>query len=64
MNPTDIFQAFFWGGCASLTATWACFRLAETKDCTFGEMDIMFQKNIPARKFSKYQIDEDEEFAH
>lgn len=25
-----------------LNATWACFRLPETKDRTFGEMDIMF----------------------
>lgn len=41
MNPTDIFQAFFWGGCAFLTVP-AYFRLAETKDRTFGEMDIMF----------------------
>jgi SP family general alpha glucoside:H+ symporter-like MFS transporter len=47
-----------------LTATWAYLRLPETKDRTFGEMDIMFQRKVSARKFSKYQIDEDEEFAH
>jgi SP family general alpha glucoside:H+ symporter-like MFS transporter len=34
-------QAFFWAALASLTLTWGYFRLPETKDRTFGEMDIL-----------------------
>ncbi|KAI1855686.1 hypothetical protein JX265_006090 [Neoarthrinium moseri] len=54
--------AFFWGSLAFLTTVWGLFRLPETKDRTFAEMDFMFQKGIPARKFASYHIDQDEEF--
>ncbi|KAI0126837.1 general substrate transporter [Xylariales sp. AK1849] len=54
--------AFFWGSLSFLTTVWGYFRLPETKDRTFAEMDFMFQKGISARKFSSYQIDQDEEF--
>ncbi|KAF5242265.1 hypothetical protein FANTH_8713 [Fusarium anthophilum] len=54
--------AFFWAGLATLTLTWGYFRMFETKDRTFGEMDYMFQKGIPARKSAKYHINEDEVF--
>lgn len=55
-------QAFFWGSLSFLTTVWGFFRLPETKDRTFAEMDFMFQKGVPARKFAEYQIDQDEEF--
>jgi SP family general alpha glucoside:H+ symporter-like MFS transporter len=45
-----------------LTTVWGFFRLPETKDRTFAEMDFMFQKGISARKFAEYQIDQDEVF--
>ncbi|KAM0299877.1 hypothetical protein HYE67_005824 [Fusarium culmorum] len=54
--------AFFWAGLATLTLLWGYFRMFETKDRTFGEMDYMFQKGVSARKSSKYQINEDEFF--
>ncbi|KAK9802415.1 putative Major facilitator superfamily (MFS) profile domain-containing protein [Seiridium cardinale] len=54
--------AFFWGSLSFLTTVWGFFRLPETKDRTFAEMDFMFQKGISARKFSSYKIDQDEEF--
>ncbi|KAF4982937.1 hypothetical protein FZEAL_1507 [Fusarium zealandicum] len=54
--------AFFWAGLATLTLVWGYFRLFETKDRTFGEMDYMFQKGVPARKSAKYQINSDEVF--
>ncbi|KAF4446995.1 putative alpha-glucoside transport protein [Fusarium austroafricanum] len=54
--------AFFWASLATLTLTWGYFRMFETKDRTFGEMDYMFQKGISARKSAKYQINEDEVF--
>lgn len=52
--------AFFWAGLATLTLVWGYFRMFETKDRTFGEMDVMFQKGVSARKSAKYQINEDE----
>lgn len=53
-------QAFFWGSLSFLTTVWGFFRLPETKDRTFGEMDIMFQRGIPARKFASYNINADD----
>ncbi|KAK6541812.1 hypothetical protein TWF694_007593 [Orbilia ellipsospora] len=55
--------AWFWFVLAFLTNIWGYFRLPETKDRTFEELDIMFQKGVPARKFASYQIDVDEEFS-
>ncbi|KAF3931573.1 hypothetical protein ABW19_dt0209003 [Dactylella cylindrospora] len=55
--------AFFWFGLAFLTNVWGYYRLPETKDRTFEEMDIMFQKGVSARKFADYEIDLDEEFS-
>ncbi|RKU43725.1 hypothetical protein DL546_004609 [Coniochaeta pulveracea] len=52
--------AFFWGSLSFLTTVWGYFRLPETKDRTFYEMDVLFQKKIPARKFSKYEVVGDE----
>ncbi|KAB5549464.1 general substrate transporter [Coniochaeta sp. 2T2.1] len=52
--------AFFWGALSFLTTVWGFFRLPETKDRTYYELDVMFQKKIPARKFSAYKIDGDE----
>ncbi|KAG6368933.1 hypothetical protein INS49_003151 [Diaporthe citri] len=38
--------AFFWGSLSLLTTIWGFFRLPETKDRTFEEMDIMFQRKL------------------
>ncbi|KAL6363117.1 hypothetical protein LRP88_02521 [Fusarium phalaenopsidis] len=54
--------AFFWAGLATLTLVWGYFRMFETKGRTFGEMDYMFQKGVPARKSANYKINEDEVF--
>lgn len=48
---------FFWGGGALLTSIWAYWRLPETKGRTFEELDILFAKRVPARKFKSYQVD-------
>lgn len=37
-------KAFFWAGLATLTLIWGYFRLFETKDRTYGEMDYMVSK--------------------
>jgi len=50
--------AFFWGMLSLITTIWAYFRLPETKDRTFEELDIMFDKGVPTRKFSKYEFED------
>ncbi|KAK1752348.1 general substrate transporter [Echria macrotheca] len=52
--------AFFWAALATLTFVWGYFRLFETKDRTFGELDVMFQKGVPARKSASYVVDNEE----
>lgn len=41
---------------------WGFFRLPETKDRTFEEMDIMFQRKVPSRKFGDYNINSDDRY--
>ncbi|OBT66777.1 hypothetical protein VE03_04006 [Pseudogymnoascus sp. 23342-1-I1] len=64
MNPTEWDckgkTAFFWGILALLTNIWAYFRLPETRDRTYGELDIMFDKGIKSRYFSKHEFRDDE----
>lgn len=58
INPTEANlkgrTAFVWFGTAFPTLVWAFFRLPETKDRTYEELDILFEKRLPARKFRKY----------
>ncbi|KAK9428408.1 hypothetical protein V1505DRAFT_349292 [Lipomyces doorenjongii] len=61
LNPTEWnlkgYTGFFWGGTALLTFIWAYFRLPETKGRPFNEIDILFAKGVPARKFATYKVD-------
>lgn len=61
MNPKawDLrgYTGFVWGGCAWIVFVWAYFRLPETKDRTFHELDILFAKNVDARKFATTDVD-------
>ncbi|KAK9453088.1 putative alpha-glucoside transport protein [Dipodascopsis uninucleata] len=60
INPTEWNwkgkTGFFWGGSAFLTTVWAYFRLPETKGRTFAELDVLFEKRVPARKFRSYAV--------
>ncbi|KAH8171475.1 sugar transporter domain-containing protein [Sarocladium implicatum] len=59
MNPFEWnlsgYTGFIWGSTSLLVFLWAFFRLPETKDRAFEELDIMFAKGLPARQFSKYE---------
>lgn len=61
LNPKEWnlkgYTGFVWGGTALVTLIWAFFRLPETKDRTFGEIDMLFANKVPARKFAKYNTD-------
>ena len=65
MNPTAWnfkgYTGFVWGTCALLVGIWAFFRLPETKDRTFHELDLFFAHKISARKFRTTNIDEFDE---
>lgn len=52
--------AFFWACLATLTWIWGYFRLPETKDRTFGELDILFQKRVSARNTAKATVAEED----
>ncbi|KAH8655386.1 maltose permease MAL31 [Xylariales sp. PMI_506] len=50
------YVGFFWGGLAFVTFVWAWFRLPETKDRTYEELDWLFAEKIPAKDFAKTQV--------
>ncbi|KAI8716196.1 MFS domain-containing protein [Fusarium sp. LHS14.1] len=48
----------FYAGTNLLCFIWCWFRLPETKDRTFGEIDILFENKVPARKFKYTKVDQ------
>lgn len=56
--------AFVWFGTALPTLVWTYFRLPETKDRTYEELDMLFERGVPSRKFSSYQIEKLELHMH
>ncbi|KAI0008805.1 general substrate transporter [Xylariaceae sp. FL0662B] len=48
---------FFWGAWALLFYVWTWFRLPETRNKTFEELDILFSTRVKARDFAKYRVD-------
>jgi MFS transporter, SP family, general alpha glucoside:H+ symporter len=59
MNPLDWDwrgkSCFFWAGSCLLCFVYCYWRLPETKGLTYLELDILFDKAAPARKFSAFQ---------
>lgn len=51
------YTGFVWGGTAAITAVWVYFRLPETKGRSFDEIDMLFAKEVSARKFKGYKVD-------
>ncbi|KAF2217804.1 hypothetical protein CERZMDRAFT_80476 [Cercospora zeae-maydis SCOH1-5] len=49
--------ALFWAGTSSIFLVWTYFRLPETKDRSYEELNILFQQGVSARKFSKFKVD-------
>lgn len=47
----------FFAGTNILCLTWCWFRLPETKDRSFGEIDTLFANRVPARKFKSTKAD-------
>lgn len=61
LNPTDWalkgYTGFFWGTTALCTFVWAYFRLPESKGRSFEDLDILFAREVKARRFKGYEVD-------
>lgn len=49
---------FFWFGICLCCVAWTFFRLPEPKGRTFGELDVLFEQRISARKFASTKVDQ------
>jgi MFS transporter, SP family, general alpha glucoside:H+ symporter len=50
-------SGFFWAGSCFLCIVWTYFRLPEPKGRTYGEMDVLFEHGVSARKFKDTKLD-------
>ena len=50
-------SGFFWCGTCFLCVVWIFFRLPEPKGRSYGELDILFEHHVPARKFKHTVVD-------
>lgn len=61
LNPTawnwGAKSGLFFAGTCGLCILWTYFRLPEPKGRTFGELDVLFERRVSARKFSKEVVD-------
>lgn len=61
INPTEANwhgkTGYFFAGTGLLFFIWSFFRLPETKDRTFEELDILFVSGVKARSFTEYRVD-------
>lgn len=48
---------FFFGGLAAICWVWTYFRVPETGNRTYDELDIMFERNVKTKDFKKYVVD-------
>ncbi|KAJ9666737.1 hypothetical protein H2201_003141 [Coniosporium apollinis] len=51
------YTGFVWGGTAFLVFIWSYFRLPETWNRSYHELDVLFAKKVPARKFATTVVD-------
>ncbi|KAK5017719.1 hypothetical protein LTR39_001384 [Cryomyces antarcticus] len=49
--------AFFWVGVCFLCLIWTYFRLPEPKGRSYGELDVLFERKISARRFKSTVVD-------
>ncbi|PHH86650.1 hypothetical protein CDD83_9929 [Cordyceps sp. RAO-2017] len=61
LNPTawnwGAKSGFFWASSCLACAVWTYFRLPEPKGRTYGELDILFENRVSARKFKTTPVD-------
>ncbi|RFU23741.1 hypothetical protein B7463_g12593, partial [Scytalidium lignicola] len=61
LNPTawnwSAKTGFFWAGGCLISIVFTYFYVPEPKDRTTAELDILFERKVPARRFSKTPVD-------
>lgn len=50
-------SGFFYGGLCFLCILWTYFRLPEANGRTYAELDVLFERNVSARKFAETRVD-------
>lgn len=48
---------FFFGGLAAACLVWSYFRVPETMGRSYEELDLLFDKGVPARQFKGYRLE-------
>ena len=65
LNPEEWdwanYAGFFWAGACFFSIVYTYFRVPEPAGRTFAELDLLFERKVPARKFKSTQIDVFEE---
>jgi SP family general alpha glucoside:H+ symporter-like MFS transporter len=51
-------SGLFWAGSAGLSTLYCFLRLPETKNRSYGELDLMFEHGIPAWRFKQTKVDQ------
>ncbi|KAG6368605.1 hypothetical protein INS49_002818 [Diaporthe citri] len=49
--------AFFWAGTCGCVMVWVYYRLPEPRGRTYGELDLLFEHRVSARKFKRTTVD-------
>ena len=50
-------SGLFWAGSAILTFCYVWLRVPETRNRSYGELDLLFENRVPAWRFSKTKVD-------
>ena len=50
-------SGLFWGGVSGLTAIYLFLRLPESKNKSYGELDLLFERRVPAWRFKSTKVD-------
>jgi SP family general alpha glucoside:H+ symporter-like MFS transporter len=50
-------SGFFWAGTGIICCVWTYFRLPEPNGRTYGELNILFEQRVSARKFKSTHVD-------
>ena len=61
INPSALnlkgYAAFVWGPICFIGCVWNYFRLPEFKDRSYYELDVLFERRTPARKFKTTEVE-------
>lgn len=55
---------FLFGAISIVCLVWCYFRLPESRNRTYEELDILFQRHVPARQFKNYDLLAEADAAH